>query len=675
MKKRVDILTPPSGGEDRERKSDGLEETERHRQELEAQNQELREAHDRLDRLHHEYLSLFEYAPVGYVVITPNGFITDANTVAMDMLGKRKDELIGRAFSLFVAPAFKETFLAHLGRAEKTGLRETCGIQLRKGEEHGPFVEMNLWCFDELNIPSCRIALTDVTSHREAELRLLESQQRLRESEERLRAVMEQSTDALALTEEGRYIDANPAFQRLVGYTAEELKGMTIYDIIAASREEVEELEKRVLDTEGRFFSERNYKRKDGTLVPVEVNLTAIRLRDRTIVSRFVRDVTRRKEAQEEMLRLYTALEQSGEGVLVMDVEGRTQYVNPAFARITGYPASRLKEEPWAGLGSLQEDTSFYEKATTVLRQMDSWSGQMKGSRADGTPFDADMTITVIRGKGDQPAGFVAIARDITEELQTESQIVQLQKMEAIGHAAGGIAHDFNNLLAAVIGNIELATDDIPEGWRARANLDQALDAAMRGRDLVRKLLTFSRRSERKVTPIRLGKTIDEAYQLLRVSVPKTTRIEVRHEAEEDTILADPVEMQQVLMNLCVNAADAIGEEGGQIDICVGNVVFKKNDRRLKPGLSPGKYVLLSVADTGSGISEEAKQRIFEPFFTTKPEGRGTGMGLAVVYGIVQGYRGAITVESQPGKGARFDIYLPLANGRAGGDPRPLRRS
>jgi PAS domain S-box-containing protein len=661
MKKRINLFTPSSGGEDRSHKPGLLEE-------LEAQNQELREARDHLDRLHHEYLSLFEYAPVGYVVLTPNGFITDVNTLAMDMLGKRKDELVGRVFSLFVAAPSGETFVGHLERAVNTGLRETCGVRLKKGEKDGPFVEMNIWCFDRQTIPNCRMALTDVTPHREDEVRLIESQRRLQESEERLRAVMEQSTDAVALTEGDRYIDVNPSFQRLVGYTAEELKSMTVYDIIAGSREKVRELEKRVLTTEGSLFSEREYRRKDGALVPVEVNLTAIRLRDRTVVSRFVRDVTKRKEAQEEMLRLYTALEQSGEGVLVMDMNGRTQYVNPAFARITGYSASRLKEEPWAGLGSMQEDTSFYERAKTVLRQMDSWSGQMTGSRADGSRFDADVTITVIRDGGQQPVGLVAIARDITEELQTENQIVQLQKMEAIGHAAGGIAHDFNNLLAAVIGNIELASDDIPEELPARANLDQALDAAMRGRDLVRKLLTFSRRSERKVTPIRLGKTVDEAYQLLRVTVPKSTRIETKREAEEDTILADPVEMQQVLMNLCVNASDAIGEGGGQINIDIRNVTLKKNDRRLKPGLSPGKYVLLSVADTGSGMSDEVKQRIFEPFFTTKPEGRGTGMGLAVVYGIVQGYHGAITVESVPGKGAKFDIYLPLSNQRAAAD-------
>lgn len=664
MKKRMNALTPPPGADPKVRKGDLLEELERRQRELEARNQELREARERLDRSRQEYLSLFEYAPVGYFVVTPNGFITDVNTLGADMLGKRKDELIGRSFALSVAAPFKERFLAHLSTAASTGLRESCELRLMKEGKSGPYVRMDMWCFDERMQSHCRIAVTDITARKESE-------DRLHESEERLRAVMEQSADAIALTEAGRYIDANPAFQELVGYTFEELQRMTIYDIIAGGREEVETLERRVSDMEGKLFREKKYRRKDGTVVPVEVNLTAIRLRGKTIVSRFVRDITKRREGEEEMLRLHTALEQSGEGVVVMDMEGRTQYVNPAFARMAGYPVSRLKGEPWAGLGSLQKDVSFHTKMRTELRQVDSWSGRMKGSRADGSSFDADVTITVIREEGGQPVGLVAIARDITEDLQTERQMIQLQKMEAIGHASGGIAHDFNNLLAAVIGNIELATDDVPQGSRARPNLEQALDAAMRGRDLVRKLLTFARRSERRISSVRLGKIIDEAYPLLRVTVPKTAEIRMTRypsqEAVEDTVMADPVELQQVLMNLCVNASDAIGEAGGLIEIGVGNVVLKKNDRRLKLGLSPGKHVVLSVTDNGSGMSDEAKQRLFEPFFTTKPEGKGTGMGLAVVYGIVQGYHGAITVESEPGKGTRFDIYLPPAGGRASG--------
>jgi len=254
----------------------------------------------------------------------------------------------------------------------------------------------------------------------------------------------------------------------------------------------------------------------------------------------------------------------------------------------------------------------------------------------------------------------VHLARDVTEKRRMGQQLRQAQKMEAIGTLAGGIAHDFNNILTAVIGFTELAMMDIPAGSPAHEDLERVLQGGMRAKELVRQILTFSRRTEQDVQPLKLQPIIKESLKLLRASLP--TMIELRQQivAECGMVLADPTQIHQVVMNLCTNAYHAMRDKGGLLGVTLETVELGPADVTNKIALKPGNYVRFSVSDTGSGIAPEILDRIFEPYFTTKKQGEGTGLGLSVVHGIVLGLGGHITVYSEPGLGTTFHVYLPV---------------
>jgi signal transduction histidine kinase/ActR/RegA family two-component response regulator len=250
------------------------------------------------------------------------------------------------------------------------------------------------------------------------------------------------------------------------------------------------------------------------------------------------------------------------------------------------------------------------------------------------------------------------LQREIAERERTEGQLRQAQKMQAIGTLAGGIAHDFNNMLAAIRINADLALLDLSGESRLRNNLEQIVKAGQRGIDLVRQILLFGRRSEKRQEIFSLSPLIKETCKMLRAPLPATIGMELHLDTDSDTVFADPSQIQQVIMNLCTNAAHAMRGRVGKLEIGLQGISFGSTDL---PGadMQPGGYLVLSVKDTGSGMDEEVRKRIFEPFFTTKPVGEGTGLGLSVAYGIVKSHRGGITVYSEPGKGSVFNVYLP----------------
>ena len=253
------------------------------------------------------------------------------------------------------------------------------------------------------------------------------------------------------------------------------------------------------------------------------------------------------------------------------------------------------------------------------------------------------------------------LKKETREREQVESQLRQAQKMEAVGTLAGGIAHDFNNILAAMIGFSELAADEIPADSKAQRHLKRVHAAGLRARELVKQILTFSRKSEGQRQQISLASLVHETYALLRSSLPTTIQMPLAITTGDDHVLADPTQLQQVLMNLATNAAHAMRDDGGQLTIGVSSVTFPRGSPLPDPDMEPGAYVKLTVKDTGTGMTEEVRQRIFEPFFTTKEVGKGTGMGLAVVYGLVKSHEGAITVQSEVGQGSTFEVFLPRA--------------
>ena len=403
------------------------------------------------------------------------------------------------------------------------------------------------------------------------------------------------------------------------------------------------------------------YGSEPGAFDPEEVNLLTELAGDLAygIVTLRARD--ERKQAEEERVHLVTAIEQSAEGIITTDMNWIIQYANPAFEKLTGYSKNEIIGQHTRVLKSDKHDRAFYERIRETLARGEVWSGRLTSRRKDGTFYEVEATASPVRDISGAIINYVGVHRDITQEVKLERELRQAQKMEAMGTLAGGIAHDFNNILAAIVGYSEMAHSRVPPGSPAHRNLEQVLKASHRATDLVKQILAFSRQREQERKPLRIGPIVKEALKLLRSTLPTT--IEIRQylavDAAECTVLADPTQIHQVLMNLCTNAAHAMRARGGILEVSITEIEVKADLVFRYLEMKPGHYVKLAVSDTGPGMDAAVMERIFEPYFTTKGPGEGTGLGLSVVQGIVKDHGGEIRVQSEPGVGTTFEVLLP----------------
>jgi PAS domain S-box-containing protein len=362
--------------------------------------------------------------------------------------------------------------------------------------------------------------------------------------------------------------------------------------------------------------------------------------------------------------------EKSPLGISLIDAEGRFAYVNPAFLNIFGYDQSDIPtSKVWfqTVFPDPENRRKFGESLKADLERnsdLEVISHTYEVKCKDGSIKTILFRPIMLRSRKQ----FI-IYEDITERIQAEAErrkleehLLRAEKMEALGTLAGGIAHDFNNILGAIIGYVQLTDYDLPENSEARYNLSQVLKASERARDLVKQILAFSRQDARELSPLHILPVIKEVIKLLRASLPTSITIEQKLDLSEDTILGNPTQIHQVVMNLCTNAAQAMKNKKGVIKISLEKVDLDIRDKRTFPDLVPGSYLKLSISDTGEGINPKILPRIFDPFFTTKKPGEGTGMGLSVTHGIVKSYKGEISVFSEPGIGSTFQVYLPLIN-------------
>jgi PAS domain S-box-containing protein len=372
------------------------------------------------------------------------------------------------------------------------------------------------------------------------------------------------------------------------------------------------------------------------------------------------RDITEERDAISERERLSSAIEAIAEGILVMSGDGYIQYANLAACAMMGHAKREILGRNIRSLKPPKGTSLAQFKWDALIQTGTAWSGRMRAEERNGVFSDIEVTISPIRETSGTIANYVVIGRDVTEEVKLERQLRRAQKMEAVATLSGGIAHDFNNILAAVLGFTDLALEDDKLGNDTRHFLEQVARAGLRGRDLVRHILTMSRRTEEEPKPTLLRPIIKETIRLLRASLPST--IDIAEEISADTLAVqgDTGQVQQVLMNLCTNAADAMKDRGGILKVALDTVRFDHDGGVPHLDLHPGRYARLSVADTGTGIRREIMERIFDPFFTTKGLGEGTGLGLAVVQGIIKNHGGAIIVKSEHGKGSIFEVYWPV---------------
>jgi two-component system, cell cycle sensor histidine kinase and response regulator CckA len=518
----------------------------------------------------------------------------------------------------------------------------------------------------------------------EARIRALEKEITCRRESEKVltdighnyRALVENTPDIFYRTDLNGDVEyASPSVYRQSGYTVNEVIGINLAEQIYACPEERKLFLKELMEKGFVRNFEARLKRKDGSTWWACTNAQYFRGPDGSVqgVEGITRDITSIKEAEEEQKRVRRELEASHKMLksflnavpdllIVIDRDFNVLYSNyreqdgvsedlPNGGR-TCYTRFKNLSAPCKDCSAL----SVFDTGQIVERQMvDSENGRTCEARAFPI-FDNQGRVEMV----------VEHIRDITEQKKMEAdrqnyeaRLQQIQKMEALGTLAGGIAHDFNNILVAVIGYAELSLGSLAKKSPLYRNLNQILQAGMRARDLVHQILTFSRQEKREPKPIQMGNLVKEALEMLRSTLPSTIEITQHLSPAVENIMADPTQIYQIIINLCTNAAQAMEEDGGQLTIHLAPVDLTARDVSAHPGVQPGSYVKLSVQDTGKGIAPDVIGKIFHPYFTTKDKGKGTGLGLALVHGIIKSYGGFIDVKSRPGKGSVFHVCIP----------------
>ncbi len=488
----------------------------------------------------------------------------------------------------------------------------------------------------------------------------LRAEEALRQSEEWYRALVENSFDGIFIQRGPKIIFANSHLYDMLGYSQGELEGLDHWVIYHPEYQEITR-ERAVARMRGEDIVpqyEVKLQRRDGSTFDGEISARAVKVKGEPGVQVWVRDVSKRKRTEEAQRRLATAVEQSAEAIVVSDTTGNIQWVNPAFERITGYTREEVIGQNSSILKSGEHDEIFYRNLWETIKRGQVWKGRFINKRKDGSLYHEDSTISPVLDSRGKIINFVAVKRDITEQLALSRQLLQAQKMEAIGTLAGGIAHDFNNLLQVMLGYSELLLADKRKDDSEYGDLSKILQSARSGAELVQRLLTFSRKVEPKPIPLNLNRQIRQVKKLLGRTIPKMIDIQMDLSDDLTEISVDPTQMEQVLMNLAVNARDAM-PDGGKLTFGTKNVTLDEEYCGIHSEAKPGKYVLLTVSDTGHGMYKETIDHIFEPFYTTKELGRGTGLGLAMVYGIVKQHGGYITCYSEVEHGTTFNVYFP----------------
>jgi PAS domain S-box-containing protein len=414
---------------------------------------------------------------------------------------------------------------------------------------------------------------------------------------------------------------------------------------------------------------------ENGHLTPVEVVIKDVHWSGQTASMLICRDITDQLVVEKERDRLVMAIEQTADSIVITDSSGTIQYTNPAFTKVTGYEADEALGANPRILKSQRHDPAFYRQMWATILRGETWEGRVANRKKSGEEYWEKASISPVRDSTGIITHFVGVKRDITDEMKLEERQRQNQRLAAVGTLAGGIAHDFNNILYALLGNSQLAMDDIPANHPAHLPLTEIVKAGERGSALVAKMLAFGQRSEGERVVKPLAPIIREAMDLARASLPSTIGIRMDLEAGCPPLLMDEAQIHQVVLNLCTNAAHAMGTARGLFSIHLKTARVREDSPEEMNGVAAGEYLQLTVSDTGVGMDKSVISRIFEPYFTTKMPHEGTGLGLASVHGIVMNHNGRIFVKSVPGNGTTFILYFPVAKNEAEKEVQPPKSS
>ncbi len=564
-----------------------------------------------------------------------------------EIMGVEPDQVLGVSTFSFIhlddVPASKKSFARALEG-------KTATFQHRTRDAAGSWRWLEGWgrVLQFRGQPHVLAVSRDITERKQAEASL-----------HLFRSLLDYSNDVIEVVDPstGRFIDVNEKACLACGYSRDEYLALNVSDIdpLVASRSWSQMREE--LERHGSQIFESFHRRKDGSLFPVEVNVNFIYL-DRSYILAVVRDISERKRTEEHVRKLSQAIEQSPVSIVITDTAGDIEFINIHFAESTGYTLAEVLGRNSRILKSGETSVEEYRQLWKTISSGGVWRGEFHNRKKNGELFWEQATIAPLRDADSKITHYVAFKEDITKHKALEERFYQAQKIESIGRLAGGVAHDFNNMLGVIIGHAEMALSMLDSDHPLSAALKEIQKAANRSADLTRQLLAFARKQTIAPKIFDLNFTVAGMLKMLRRLIGEDISLAWLPAAEELSVKMDPSQLDQVLANLCVNARDAITGVG-KITIETHPANFADDYCADHPGCTPGDYALLAVSDTGCGMDQGTLNRIFEPFFTTKELGKGTGLGLATVYGIVKQNNGFIYVYSEIDQGTTYKIYLP----------------
>jgi two-component system, cell cycle sensor histidine kinase and response regulator CckA len=636
-----------------------------HQIELEMQNEELRTAQAQIEAGRERYFNLYDLAPVGYLTLSEKGLILEANLIASTLLGTARNALVKQPISRFILKEDQDIYYLNLKKLFETGEPQECELRLLKPDGATFWAHLTATTAQtEDGTLLCRGVISDITDRKQVD------------EQTRFQADIIENSPVIAAYHDKdlNIVWVNRAYQKATGLSLEEVRGTKCYHVWnlsepcrgcpvitaietgeSAANELTPDNQDHWPETQGYWLSQAAPVRDEqGTVIGA---------------LEFAIDITERKMAEEKLsvnVEKYRSLmEQSADMMYLHDLQGNILEVNQAAVSATGYLKEELLNMSAFDLHPVQSTRE------DIIRQWKQWEPGYSMTieyvhiRKDGGQIPMEVTPCKVSFGGKEY--IMAFVRDIAERKRAreeqeklQAQLLQAQKMESIGILAGGIAHDFNNLLHAMGGNLELLLKDKPEDHPDVKRLKTIEKSVIRSAQLIRQLLTFSRKAEPCKQSLDLDQEIVDAARVLERSIPKMVKIEFYPGEDIRLVNADPVQIEQVLLNLGVNAADAM-PEGGKLIIETRNIDLDEKFFRTHPEMKFGPYVLLTVLDTGCGIDRNTLEHIFEPFFTTKEMGKGTGLGLTSTYGIIKAHEGHISCYSEVGQGTTFNIYLPAA--------------
>ena len=630
---------------------------------------ERKRAEEELRRYADEISDLYHHAPCGYHSLGPDGTFLRINNTELAWLGYTSEELIGKIkWSDLLTPEGIKIYEKTFPVLKSRGWSDSIELEvIRKDGTRFP-VLLNATAVkdSEGRFIMSRSTLFDITERRRME-------NELHENEQLYWTVLDQSNDGVMMSRNGKYIYANQKFLDTYGRTMDEVIGKQVGTYShPEDRTEISKATKLVTTGKSVPRYEIRGVKPDGSITYLEVTTIPVIYKGERAGFTYLRDISVRKAAEralkESEEKHRSIIENIEDSYFEVDLAGNYTFVNDATCRIHGRSRHELIGLNNRSYSNPDEARRIYHEFKKMYRTGNSCIiSDYEIIRSDSTKGYLELRASVIRNAAGQLVGARGIGRDVTERKLLEDEKKKLterlnhaQKMQAIGTLAGGIAHDFNNILASIMGFTELAKIRLLQP-DLHDYLDQVLNSCARAKDLVNQILTFGRKREKEVQVIDLNPVLHEVSKLLRATLPATIDIKTDAGSNPHTVLADTTEIHQILMNLSANAAYAMRERGGVLKIRMSHMEINNSNSGAFPDLRPGRYVEVSVQDSGEGIDQNTMGQIFDPFFTTKERGKGTGLGLSVVYGISREAGGTVTVKSRPGEGSNFCVYLPAA--------------